>query len=69
MHISIKNDRFDLFGLMYTYYCCSGHGFISLESVQMPGYYIGVTDAGDCKSQLNAGIDDDEKFAVIPVGK
>ena len=46
---------------------CIGHGFISLESVQTPGHYIGVNDNGDCKAHLNGGISDDEKFYVIPV--
>ena len=46
---------------------CLGHSFISLESVQVRGHYIGVTDAGDCKSHLSGGINDNEKFYVIPV--
>ena len=46
---------------------CLGHSFISLESVQARGHYVGVTDAGDCKSHLSGGISDNEKFYVIPV--
>ena len=44
-----------------------GHGFISLESAQTPGHYIGVNHDGNCKAYLNGGITDDEKFYVIPV--
>ena len=46
---------------------CIGHGFISLESVQAPGHYIGVNHDGSCKGYLNGGISDDEKFYVIPI--
>lgn len=71
VHVSAcTHTHMYLWERFYCSYCyCLGHGFISLESVQTPGYYIGVTDAGDCKSQLNAGISDDEKFVVIPVDK
>ena len=50
-----------------TYINCLGHGFISLESIQAPCHYVGFTHAGDCKSHINAGISDDEKFYVLPV--
>ena len=44
-----------------------GNGFISLESVQARGHYIGVNDDGSCKTHLSGGISDDEKFFVLPV--
>ena len=44
-----------------------GNGFISLESVQARGHYIGVNDGGNCKSHFSGGISDDEKFYVLPV--
>ena len=60
-HAGVKYDH------MHIYTSCVGHGFISLESVQSPGHYIGVNHDGSCKAHLNGGISDDEKFYVIPV--
>ena len=44
-----------------------GNGFISLESVQARGHYIGVNGDGSCKTHLSGGISDDEKFYVLLV--
>ena len=63
----------DLLFYIYSYWSnmvrpyCLGNGFISLESVQAQGHYIGVNDGGNCKSYLSGGISDDERFYVLPV--